>query len=236
MTQTAKSRSPLVWIAVGCAGIVVLCGLVVAAVGFFGYRKVKQFEADMKDPSARAAKTAQVLGARELPAGYFPLLGFSVPFVMDTAMLSDREVPEGERPHGEDAFDERGFIYVKMLQSGHQRQELEDYFAGRRTDPEALRGFGVEFEDGEVLRQGTLAAGGGEVRYVARRSRLHRHGDRITATVLVACQQDRKLRLGIWFTPDPAPERAVAELDVTGTAADEAALKAFLDHFQLCGG
>lgn len=235
MSQSAKSRSPLMWIAIGCAAVVVLCGLVVVAVGFFGYRKVKQFEAEMKDPDARAAKVAKVLGAKEFPSGYFPALGFSVPLVMDTAFLADHEIDPGEHRQGEGLSGEHGFVYVKMLQNGRQRQELEDYFAGRGEAPEALRGFELGSEHGEVVRQGQIMAGGGEVRYVARRSHFHRGGERLTATALIACRQDTKLRLGIWFTPDPDPERAVSELDLTGTAADEAALKAFLDHFQLCG-
>ena len=53
--------------------------------------------------------------------------------------------------------------------------------------------------------------------------------------VMPECPGDHRLRFGMWFGPDPAPEKPVAEADFTGTNADPAALQEFLGHFKLCG-
>jgi hypothetical protein len=34
--------------------------------------------------------------------------------------------------------------------------------------------------------------------------------------------------------PDPDPDEKAVELDVSGTPADEGALRKFLDHFSFC--
>jgi hypothetical protein len=61
-------------------------------------------------------------------------------------------------------------------------------------------------------------------------------GDGIHALILVDCPEDRKLRIGIWFGPDPEPDSEPASVDYAGTPADPAAIKAFMGHFRLCPG
>jgi hypothetical protein len=244
MSQPSKSTSPWVWVAAGCGCAVLVGVLAIGGMGFFGYRWAKQVESGIKDPTQRQAKVLEVLGAERLPAGYYPVMGLSVPFVMEMAMLSDHELPAGEDlDHaGREVFGERGFIYTKMIQSGRDRQRIQDYFDGKTDDLDALRHTGMNLGRGEVLRKGTLTLPGAEARYVSQRSNVSFHsgaGARsITTTTMIDCPQDSKMRLGIWFTPDPAPqaeEVSAGSADLAGTPADEAALAEFLGHFRFCG-
>jgi hypothetical protein len=52
--------------------------------------------------------------------------------------------------------------------------------------------------------------------------------------LLFDCQGDRRLRLGLWLAPDPAPGSPAEVADLTGTPADPAALRTFLGHFRFC--
>ncbi len=234
----SRGRSPASWIALGCGAVVVLGGIAVISLGYFGYRRARQWEGEIKDPAARAARVAEVLGTETLPAGYHPALGLSIPFVMETAILTDHEVPAG-KPHGEEILGDRGFFYVKTLQSERKRRELEDYFAGRSTDSEVLRDLGLSVHRGEKLGEGHFTLHGADVRFVAQRSRVDfRSGlgrrDKIVATLLIDCPEDEKLRLGIWFGPTPAASDGEEELDLTATPADEAALREFVAPFHFC--
>ncbi len=87
-------RSPWFYVGVGCVVIIVLGLAVTALGGFWLFRSAKKLEEELKDPVARAEKVKKILGADELPEGYHALVAFSVPFVMETAILSDQE-PDG---------------------------------------------------------------------------------------------------------------------------------------------
>src|SRR5262245_24119171 len=110
MNGQPKKTSPWVWVGVGCLGAVVLAVGAVIVLGMLGYRKAKQFEAELKDPQARTAKVQKILGTSHLPEGYYGVIGMSVPFVMDMAMLSDEEPDfrDGRQRHG--GLGQRGFI------------------------------------------------------------------------------------------------------------------------------
>ncbi|HET8644170.1 MAG TPA: hypothetical protein VFO85_01700, partial [Vicinamibacteria bacterium] len=166
MNGQEKGTSPWVWVGLGCLGAVLLAVAAVVAVGFFGYRKVKQLEADLKDPSARADKVKRVLGTDRLPPGYHAVMAMSVPLVMDMAMLSDVEPDfEGGRRRGS-PLGQRGFFYVQTLSPGNDKQELRDYFEGRSDDADVLRRNHVKLDRrGETLRRGTLPLDGGTLMY-----------------------------------------------------------------------
>ena len=52
---------------------------------------------------------------------------------------------------------------------------------------------------------------------------------------LIECEGDSRLRIGIWFVPDPDPDAAPEELELTGTPGDPDAMADFYSHFDLCG-
>lgn len=237
--MTEKRRtSPWVWVAAGCGAAVVLLLIAGGAFLYFGVRMAREMEREMEDPRAREETAREVLGSEDLPPGYYPVMSFSVPFVMEMAILSDIEPPPG--PPADFRFDDRGFLYVEMLATGSQRREVERFFAGEIDQTEFLRRSSVNLHRGEVLQRGTVTVGEIEIPYVAQRGSLsfgHGGGDResITTTVLVRCPGSSRLKLGMWFGDDPSPEAAGAELDLAGTTADPAALAEFLGHFRLCG-
>jgi hypothetical protein len=224
-----KKTSPWVYVAIGCVGIVVLGLAGVGTVTYLGYRKMKQFGEEMKDPRAREAKVKAVLGAEQLPDGYYPVIGLSIPFFMDMAMLSD-EPPGADGQLRE--MGERSFIYMNMLGQGKDQQELREYFEGKRDDAEALRRINVNVRGKEVLKRGVIDQEGHQVLYLAQRGDVSIQGKRrsgITTTLLVQCPKDSRMRMGIWLGPD------AGEDDLAGTPADEAAIKTFMSHFRPCG-
>ena len=92
----------------GCGAVVVAVLAVLVAMAWFAYVQGERFEETLADPEARAARSREILGYDELPEGYHPMGGFSIPFVMEMAMLSDRDLAPGEGVEGaEDAFRER---------------------------------------------------------------------------------------------------------------------------------
>jgi hypothetical protein len=233
-------------VGVGCLGAVVLAVGAVAALGFFGYRKAKQFEAELKDPDARAAKVRSVLGAATLPEGYHPFMAMSIPFVMEMAMLSDVAPDFSGRGH-QGGLGRRGFIYVRTLAANNDRQQLRDYFEGRSDDVDVLRRNNIHLDRrGEVLRRGVVDEGDGtKVMYLAQRGQLEMssaHVEGITTMMLLDCQGDTRQRFGIWFGPEPpalagkgGEGASVAAADLVGSPADEDAIRAFMGHFHLCG-
>lgn len=43
-----------------------------------------------------------------------------------------------------------------------------------------------------------------------------------------------RVRMGIWFGPDPVPDTPVDEADFSGTVADETEIQRFMSGFDLC--
>ncbi|HTQ78970.1 MAG TPA: hypothetical protein VMM92_03155, partial [Thermoanaerobaculia bacterium] len=58
------------------------------------------------------------------------------------------------------------------------------------------------------------------------------HG--IVTLFLVDCPDTRRTRLGLWFGPDPHPDKPAAADDLTGSPADPQALAQFAGHFRFC--
>lgn len=206
---------------------------VVVGLVWFGYSRAERFERELADPAARDDRSRAILGYRTLPEGYHPLGGFSIPFVQEMAMLSDREPPPGETITGPaDAFGRRGFVYLKARSSDERARELDVYFDGEAESSEFFGAIDERFSGGAELSRGTLRAGGAEVRYLAERGRMEIGDDAfpaVLARLLMECEESSRLRVGMWFEP------ADGEVgDGAGTPADPAAIRRFLDHFRLC--
>lgn len=236
-----KPTSPWVWIGCGCGALVVLAMAGMAGLTWFGYREAKQFEKNMTDPAAREAKVKSVIHYDELPPGYYPLMGFSIPFIMDMAIFTDKELPAGQVPSDAEGFEDHGFFYMRMLQSRGNKEEMQRMLRGEKTQGESpWSQSSVNFDEREVIRRGTVEVDGTEVLYSAARGELKQQNDAnregVVAMVLPDCPADNRLGFGLWFGRDPDPTKPAAEIDWTGTPADPEALKEFLGHFRLCRG
>ncbi len=232
----AEKRSAWVYVGIGCAVLLVLGVAVAGLGGFWVFRKAKQLEAELKDPDTRTAKVKQVLGAETLPEGYHAFAAFTVPFVMETAILTDREPNADGMITG---FGERGLIYLEMIRMGQDQDELRAFFEGRTSDPTVLRRNNINIDVDEIIGRGVIPTDESTLMYVTQRGSVSAHGvssDGITSLMLVECPQDKRARVAIWFGPDASPDSGPATAaELTGTPADEAAMREFMGHFRVCG-
>lgn len=235
-----KATSPWVYVAVGCGLAVVLAMFAMAGLTWWGYRTAKDFGESMTDPVKRAERVKAVLPYDQLPAGYHPAFAFSVPMVMEMAMFSDREFAPGENPQdSSEGFDERGFLYFNMREMRNNRQEMERYIRGEGPPPKDTHfDSNVRFDPEDVIRRGEVQASGTKVLYAASRGSISGKGSDNTRGVVTMVMPDcgaGRLRMGLWFGPDPAPDQPIQEADYAGSAADPAKIAEFLSYFQLCG-
>ena len=236
-----KPTSPWVYVGCGCAAIVVLGLIVLGVLSYLGYRKGKEFTEGMTDPAKREARVKAVLSYQQLPAGYYPAFAMSMPLgLMEMAMLTDRDPGTG-KSGPDQSFEERGFMYMNMRQMRDNKAKMERFLRGEspRPDDSGWYQSNVKFDPKEVIRRGTLNVGGTEVLYSASRGEIQRrHGGEdkhgIVTMMMPECPPETRLRFGMWFGPDPAPDKPVAETNYAGTNADPAAMQEFLGHFQLC--
>jgi hypothetical protein len=193
-----------------------------------GFRWAKGLESEMKDPAARERKVKEILGAKELPEGYHAVMGFSVPFLMEAAILSDKPPGASGEPQ---SLGERGFIYFKFIAAGQDQKELKDYFEGKTNDPAVLRKNNINIQSSEILRRGVVEVGGQNLLYLSQRGSVNFQGNAqqgLSAFILVECKGDQRFRMGIWFAPDPTrppaapdPGQAEAALGSPGAAPGE---------------
>ena len=235
-----KRTSPWIFIGVGC--LLAFLGLVaiVVGIGWLGLQQIRQIQETMENPEARTEAAIEMLGATEIPEGYHAVMALSVPFLMETVLLSDREPDEDGQVEG---FDESGFIYVKTLTFGEQEQELRDFFEGRAEDSDILRQQPVRVSADEVIGRGSFELPGRTLRWVGHRGEVaagsgsgSQLGEGLSAMILVECPDDDRMRLGIWFGPDPDPDTPVDEADFTGTVVDEAEIRRFMEPLDVCSG
>ncbi len=235
MDQPAQKRSPWVYVGCGCGALVLLSILGVVLVGYVIKDKVEGFTADMKDPAARTARAKQILNAQALPPGYFASISVSVPMVMDMALLSDKAPDASGEIKG---FDKRGFLYFKVISPDKDRDKLRDYFEGKSDDAGSLKKATVNMDVRETLKRGALDLAGKKLLYVANRGDTDTGQGKakgLQTMMLFDCSTDQKMRVGIWFGEDPSPTAPAKDLDLKGTVADEASMRAFVSNFDPCG-
>lgn len=228
--QTPEPRSP---VGCACGSALALVLVVIMGLAWFGYSRGQRFQNELRDPEARDARSREILGYRGLPEGYHPLGGFAVPWVQEMAMLSDREPAPDEAVSGPaDAFGSSGFVYLEARASEDRVQEVEAYFEGERARTEFFEAVDERFAGERILGRGRLRAGGAEVRYVAELGRMTLREEEmptVMARLLMMCPEKKRLRVAMWFEPAPGSGD-----ELSGTPADPAALRPFLDHFRLC--
>ncbi|MFL6193294.1 MAG: hypothetical protein ACJ75H_03930 [Thermoanaerobaculia bacterium] len=236
-----KPTSVWVYIGCGCAALVVLAMASMAVMTYIAYRQGKELAEGWSDPVKRESRAKEVLPYDKLPEGYYPMGTFSIPFVLDMAMFTDDPPPAGSRPEkGKEAggFKDRGFIYVKARKIGNKAQELEDYVAGKGKSPDWLD-VKAKINEVDIIRRGEVAVNGNKVVYTASRGEVthdNRTSNGITTMMLFGCpHRDSRIRVGIWFGPDPDPAKPPSETDFTGTNADPEEIRKFAEHFRVCG-
>jgi hypothetical protein len=207
----------------------------VIAVGFWGAQKARQFGEEIADPRARAKNALAVLGASELPEGYHPVVAFSVPFLLDIAVLSD--IPPDERGRPPELGD-RGFVYVSYPVFGQDRRAIRDFFEGRRDDFDELGRHRIDLDLDERISNGKISREDDDILWVSHRGTIDtddagRSKEGLLTLLLVDCGDSRN-RFGIWLGPDPDPEAAPTDLDLSGTVSDPEAIERFLSPIHPC--
>lgn len=223
--------SPWVWVGCGCVVAILLLAGAVGLGGFFAAKEIKQIADEMQDPAARGDKVRSILGMDELPPDLYPMLGMSIPFVFDVALLSDLppEAEDGE-PQG---FGDAGLVYLH-LKLGSNLSELREYFDGSRDDVRILRDNGIQLDVDEILDRGVFEREDATVRWLTQRGDVNAmgnaSGDALSAMMLIECSGDQKPRIAIWF--ETADESVEGEL--TGTPADPEELERFASYLRPC--
>ncbi|MCP4664238.1 MAG: hypothetical protein GY856_53315 [bacterium] len=232
-----KGTSPWVYIGCGCVVLLILTIGGCLAATFFGVTRVKDFVEEMEDPVKREERVRQILGAPELPEGYHAQMFFRVPFVLEMVILSDGEPLEFDAGGGGGDIDvedlgEHVFMLFSIRDMGGSRRDVERWFEGEAGRPENID-FDVDFDSDELLGRGEFEVGSQNLRYVAHRGRIE-HEDAIFAMLLIDCPKADRVRLAFyWLQLDPDTAEAP---ELAGTPADEAVLRDFMGHFNLCTG
>jgi hypothetical protein len=232
-----QQTSPWMYIGCGCGLLVFLILAGVVGLTFLGYRKGKDIEESFKNPAKREAKSRAVLHYDRLPDGYYPMGAFSIPMMMDIAILSDEEPPPGAGQKS-GGFKERGFFYMVLRDWMGKREGLRAYMEGTGKRPDWMNRSDVNLDTHEVLGRGKVVVDGRPALYMAGRGEVQHRGHNRTnglVTLLsIDCPEDRRLRLGIWFGPDPTAGHPADPADLRGTNADPAAIQEFASHFHFC--
>lgn len=221
--------SPWTWIGCGCGALLLVAMSVVGAIVFVGWRTARSIQTGFQDPEGRQAAVERVLHPHSLPEGYHPVGGLHIPLMLDLAILSDRP-PQVEK---DQELGERAFIFLEVAGFLHRGEDDWDEDLG------FLDSGNIRVKRGDLIRRGEIALPDVAVSYAAFRGEVNlddRRRDGLFSLLYLRCNEpaDDHHRFGIWIGPDPQPGAPVEELDLTGTPADEEAVRDLLGHFSPC--
>lgn len=227
-----SGRSPWFYVLAGCGVILLLIGIAVAALAFFGWRWAKDFEATMKDPEKRAEQVLTKLDATELPDGWRPGIAMRAPLGLGEFVM----LTSGDAVASDEGFDmgDRGFVYLRV--PGQEVQQARERFEAGGTLADAFDTPGMNFDVDREIARGTFEVEGGLVLWMSGMGSSQFQGDRLeglTTVGLLDCDADEKSRFVTWFGGElaGAPDDPTAQV---GTFADPTVLRDFLGYFRLC--
>ncbi len=237
--MATKKKSGLHYFGIGCliVGVLGIIGGVVAV--FWLVQWAGEVKETLRDPASREQQALDILGAERLPEGYYAMLGVRVPFLLETAILTDQQPDESEEPPD---LGERGLLYFSMRSFGRDREELDAFFRGETDDPAVLQKHNVQLDLDERVASGAIERSSGPVNWVSHRGDMHsgrtrgRHQGLVTL-LQIHCAADNRNRLGVWFAPYPeeaADESEETPVSLAGSIADPASVEAFVGHFRFC--
>jgi hypothetical protein len=199
-SKEPKQTSPWVYLGVGCgiAGLLLMAVAVTAV--YYIYRTAKNVHAEMADPATREAQVMRILGTEKIPDGYKANVSLSIPWILDLAILSDKEFSrhQGDRP-----FDKRGFVYVKTLR-GRGNKRAKDYFEGTEDPSDFLSKSKIDLSRGKEIGRGSIEMPNMTLYYLANEGGIRIKGERmegLTTMIFIDCPNDNRFRMGIWFGP-----------------------------------
>ncbi|HHN75300.1 MAG TPA: hypothetical protein ENK10_08745 [Acidobacteria bacterium] len=226
------------WVGVGCLSVVVLVLVAGIAGGIWIYRGVRQMAREINDPEVRTSKALEILGTDSLPEGLGVATAFAAPLgLFEVVVLSDQQPGPDGRCEG---FDDQGLVYIEFIRTGRDNkdlQQLRDFFEGRSDDADALRNAGIDLRVEEMIGRDHFVIPGGEVFHAGQRGKI-RFGretiDGLLGLEMIECANDDRIRFAVWMNRDPDSRTPVESLDLAGTSADAAAVRAFLAPFSFC--
>lgn len=257
MNERTKKRTIWDYLIIGSVTLFVVGALLVGYATWLLTSPSRQRANELEDASVREARALKLLGARELPKGYYPAIAHFVPSIMEMTVLSDRPIPtdelgESSFPAGKELyqlFDQRGFIYRKVRWAMLDPQRTSRQAMLREPqDPDSPAAPMIEFmrayRQNSILGKGSVRAAAGQASYVTVLERaITREGiiQVISSELSIECG-DGYFRNAIWFeavpwTTDDGSRRAAQEIrpeELKGTPGDPVALRELLDHFDLC--
>ncbi len=229
MQNEAPKNQACIWIAVGCGGAVLLAILVIGLLGWLGFQKVKTVQEELEDPEKRSARVLEILGANELPSGYYPGLGLEIPFIADIAFVVDREVGDVENLSEVDFNEGNGFIFVRSRGKLGSQGKVSVGGGEIRIDEADL-----DIQSRGIIAEGSLHLVDDDLTWETHRGTMEGQSQpSLLAMIRTRCPSKRNA-IGIWFGPDPDPNLPAESLDLSGTPADPAAIASFLQHFDFC--
>ena len=70
------------------------------AIGAWGFSQIRELGRAMEDPVVRTELAIEFLATDELPEGYNAVAAISIPFLMETVVLTDKEPGEDDEIRG----------------------------------------------------------------------------------------------------------------------------------------
>jgi hypothetical protein len=133
----------------------------------------------------------------------------------------------------------RAFMFFRVM-AMEDNKGAKAFFMSDSNDTSGLAKKGIRIDATSIVKRGSFSVENRKIFYVSSRGSVGTNNgnqqarEGLNTSVLFDCPGEQ-LHIGVWTQKDPAPDQAVEELDLTGTVADEAALKRFLSPIDPCG-